>query len=59
MQSSPLADELIAIRAEIARLHLRASEIEAEAERAGLPLVPARRPGWPIRRLDQGMHRAA
>ncbi|NUB43607.1 hypothetical protein GEU84_004355 [Fertoebacter nigrum] len=50
------ADELAAIRAEIARLEARADTLRALLQTAAAPLSPTR-PGWPIRR-DAGQEGA-
>ena len=50
MRHLPPADELVDIRAQIARL--RAREVELNALVLAAPAAPLRRgrPGWPIRR---------
>lgn len=51
MQSLSLADELSAIRIELARLQLREASLCAALQQAAQsPLLPVSRPGWPIRR---------
>ena len=51
MQSLSLADELSAIRIELARLQLREASLCAALQQAAQsPALPVSRPGWPIRR---------